>query len=65
MRNLGQTTGPILLGTSKGLIFETEINPNGSEAYWKQVIFHSQDIVENSRTTPCRFSTSEEESPWR
>nr|CAD7458172.1 unnamed protein product [Timema tahoe] len=38
------TTGPILLGTSKGLIFETEILPEGDrifqsglEQYWKQV----------------------------
>lgn len=38
------TTGPILLGTSKGLIFETEIAfdgdrmfQSGLEQYWKQV----------------------------
>lgn len=39
-----QTTGPILLGTSKGLIFETEIGPeekffqsSSLEQYWRQV----------------------------
>lgn len=38
------TTGPILLGTSKGLIFETEISQDGDkffqtslEQYWRQV----------------------------
>lgn len=38
------TTGPILLGTSKGLIFETEIALDGDrifqsslEQYWRQV----------------------------
>lgn len=38
------TTGAILLGTSKGLILETEIGPEGDkifqsgiEQYWKQV----------------------------
>lgn len=38
------TTGPILLGTSKGLIFETVIGLDGDrffqsslEQYWKQV----------------------------
>ena len=38
------TTGPILLGTSKGLIFETEIGLDGDrifqsslEQYWRQV----------------------------
>ena len=38
------TTGPILLGTSKGLIFETEIVLDGDrifqsslEQYWRQV----------------------------
>ena len=25
------------MGTSRGLIYETELNQNGSEAYWKQV----------------------------
>jgi len=35
--NNSQTTGPILLGTSKGFIYETEINQSGTEVYWKQV----------------------------
>ncbi|XP_034942311.1 vacuolar protein sorting-associated protein 18 homolog isoform X2 [Chelonus insularis] len=46
------TTGPILLGTSKGLIFETEIGLDGDkifntslEQYWKQVF----DIGEESK----------------
>ncbi|XP_076620663.1 vacuolar protein sorting-associated protein 18 dor [Colletes latitarsis] len=46
------TTGPILLGTSKGLIFETEIGLDGDkifntclEQYWRQVF----DIGENSK----------------
>jgi hypothetical protein len=41
------TTGPILLGTSKGLIFETVIGLDGDrifqsslEQYWKQVNVH-------------------------
>ena len=41
------TTGPILLGTSKGLIFETEIALDGDrifqsslEQYWRQVNVH-------------------------
>jgi hypothetical protein len=41
------TTGPILLGTSKGLIFETEIAQDGDrifqsslEQYWRQVNVH-------------------------
>ncbi|XP_043280093.1 vacuolar protein sorting-associated protein 18 homolog isoform X2 [Venturia canescens] len=45
-------SGPILLGTSKGLIFETEIGLDGDkifntslEQYWKQVF----DIGENSK----------------
>ncbi|XP_053975095.1 vacuolar protein sorting-associated protein 18 homolog isoform X2 [Hylaeus anthracinus] len=45
------TTGPILLGTSKGLIFETEIGLDGDkifntslEQYWRQVF----DIGKNS-----------------
>ncbi|XP_076171976.1 vacuolar protein sorting-associated protein 18 dor [Ptiloglossa arizonensis] len=46
------TTGPILLGTSKALIFETEIGLNGDkifntslEQYWRQVF----DIGENAK----------------
>lgn len=47
------TTGPILLGTSKGLIFETEIVVEGDkffssslEQYWRQVF----DIGKNTNT---------------
>ncbi|KAL1509544.1 hypothetical protein ABEB36_004259 [Hypothenemus hampei] len=47
------STGPILLGTSKGLIFETEISFEGDkflapslEQYWRQIF----DIGKNSNT---------------
>jgi len=33
----GSSTGPILLGTSRGLVYETELQLNGSDSYWKQV----------------------------
>lgn len=46
------TTGPILLGTSKGLIFEAEIVQEGDkffssglEQYWKQVIIFCPYLI--------------------
>ena len=41
--NAGQSTGSILLGTSRSLIYETELNQSGSEVYWKQV--HNLNII--------------------
>ena len=48
-----QSTGPILLGTSKGLIFETELRLDGDklfqtslEHYWKQVNIFNTHITE-------------------
>ncbi|ENN82501.1 hypothetical protein YQE_01126, partial [Dendroctonus ponderosae] len=53
MNESDSTTGPILLGTSKGLIFETEISLEGDkffapslEQYWRQVF----DIGKNTNT---------------
>lgn len=54
------STGPILLGTSKGLIFETEINQeedkffqSSLEQYWRQVSASNDliSVIENSCLT--------------